>query len=231
MGVITGLTAARMLEIEDAGIVAAAVVGNNLILTKHDGSTINAGDVITPPAIPVVTSLPGSPTDGQEVYLQTSAMATKRIMWHLRYRAAGTTYKWEFLGGPPWQEEIYTEQSVICDSTWRDPATAGPSITVPLAGVYLVSYSANGMANGAAQTIATGVNVGTGWANPYSGGLGQARTYVAGGVQYENFSIAHMLMTVAANDVIRQKYWGNAGGGQYTSFSTRVLSIIPVALG
>ena len=45
MGVITGLTAARMLAIEAASVISGAVVGNNLILTKHDGSTINAGVV------------------------------------------------------------------------------------------------------------------------------------------------------------------------------------------
>lgn len=117
MGVITGLTAARMLAIEAASVVSGAISGDNLILTKHDGSTVNAGNVRGPqgtqgiqgiqgptgPAhvIPVVTALPGSPADGDEIFLQTSAMATARLMWHLRYRAAGTTYKWEFVGGPP----------------------------------------------------------------------------------------------------------------------------------
>lgn len=45
MGTVTGLTAARMLEIEAASIVDGEVVGNNLILEKHDGSTIDAGNV------------------------------------------------------------------------------------------------------------------------------------------------------------------------------------------
>lgn len=46
MATIQGLTAPRMLEIEAAAIVAGVVDENmNLILTKHDGSTINAGKV------------------------------------------------------------------------------------------------------------------------------------------------------------------------------------------
>jgi microcystin-dependent protein len=49
MATITGLTAERMQEIEAASIIDAEIVGGNLILTKHDGTTINAGPVIGPP--------------------------------------------------------------------------------------------------------------------------------------------------------------------------------------
>lgn len=45
MTIITGLTAARMLEIEAASIVDGNIVGNDLILTNHGGQTINAGNV------------------------------------------------------------------------------------------------------------------------------------------------------------------------------------------
>lgn len=49
MATITGLTAARMLEIEAASVVDGEVVSGNLILTKHDGTTLDAGPVIGPP--------------------------------------------------------------------------------------------------------------------------------------------------------------------------------------
>lgn len=52
MATITGLTAARMLEIEAESIVDGDVVGNNLILTKHDGTTIDAGSVRGPQGSP-----------------------------------------------------------------------------------------------------------------------------------------------------------------------------------
>lgn len=45
MATVNGLTAERMLEIEANVVVGGAVVGDDLILTKHDGSTINAGHV------------------------------------------------------------------------------------------------------------------------------------------------------------------------------------------
>lgn len=45
MGTVTGLTAARMEAIEAASIVDGAVVGDNLILEKFDGSLVDAGNV------------------------------------------------------------------------------------------------------------------------------------------------------------------------------------------
>lgn len=48
MATITGLTAERMLEIEAASVVEGEIVGEDLILTKHDGTTINAGPVVGP---------------------------------------------------------------------------------------------------------------------------------------------------------------------------------------
>jgi microcystin-dependent protein len=48
MATVTGLTAERMLEIEGASVVDGDVVSGHLILTKHDGTTIDAGSVIGP---------------------------------------------------------------------------------------------------------------------------------------------------------------------------------------
>lgn len=48
MTTVTGLTADRMLAIEDASVIDGDVVGDNLILTKHDGTQINAGNVRGP---------------------------------------------------------------------------------------------------------------------------------------------------------------------------------------
>lgn len=55
MATVNGLTAERMLEIEAASIVDGEVVGDNLILTKHDGTTINAGSVRGPTGSPGVS--------------------------------------------------------------------------------------------------------------------------------------------------------------------------------
>jgi microcystin-dependent protein len=62
MATVTGLTAERMIEIEDASIVDADIIGGHLILTKHDGTTTDAGSVVGPtgPAGPTGSGgLPG----------------------------------------------------------------------------------------------------------------------------------------------------------------------------
>lgn len=68
MATITGLTAERMLAIEGESIVDGTIVGGNLILTKYDGTTIDAGPVVGPtgpsgpqgaPGVAGVSSIPG----------------------------------------------------------------------------------------------------------------------------------------------------------------------------
>jgi hypothetical protein len=48
MATVTGLTADRMIEMENATIIAGNVVGGDLILVTKDGTNINAGSVIGP---------------------------------------------------------------------------------------------------------------------------------------------------------------------------------------
>jgi hypothetical protein len=45
MATVTGYTAARMQAIEDGTVVDGDIVGDDLILTKHNGATVNAGNV------------------------------------------------------------------------------------------------------------------------------------------------------------------------------------------
>lgn len=89
---------------------------------------------------PLVSSLPASPKDGQTVdYL---ADATNGVVWRLRYRAAsGSTHKWEFVGGPPLTGEVEASESTA-STTYAALTTAGPSITLPLAGDYDVTLRA-----------------------------------------------------------------------------------------
>ena len=49
---ITGLTAQRMIEIEQASVVSGTVEGNNLILTTKGGQPITAGNVRGPKGDP-----------------------------------------------------------------------------------------------------------------------------------------------------------------------------------
>lgn len=70
MTTVTGLTADRMLAIEAESIVGGTIVGDDLILTKHDGSTVDAGNVRGPSGvggISRVSAFPASPIDGDVV--------------------------------------------------------------------------------------------------------------------------------------------------------------------
>lgn len=89
-----------------------------------------------------VSTLPASPTDGQEVYYQASGdMATQGVTWHLRYRSAANgassgSGAWEYLGGPPMFSENTNGTTRSGSTAWgpgnNSPST--PSITLPEAG-------------------------------------------------------------------------------------------------
>lgn len=94
---------------------------------------------VTPSVPQLVSALPGSPVDGQEIYFQSTAMAADGIAWHLRYRAtASSVYKWEFLGGAPLYN-LVAQNAGTASGTYTDLATPGPDVTVPLAGDYMVA--------------------------------------------------------------------------------------------
>lgn len=91
--------------------------------------------------VPTVTSLPGSPANGDEVYYQFYLNGTSGNTgyWHLRYNSS-TTY-WDFLGGPA----IYTEVTAVnttTSTTYAALGTAGPTATLPLAGDYSIGIGA-----------------------------------------------------------------------------------------
>jgi hypothetical protein len=99
---------------------------------------------------PVVTTLPASPWDGQEVYFL--ANAAQGIMWHLRYRVAAVgPYKWEVIGGSSLQAQdtsirdlyisaVYPLWDVLYDaSSGNAPATM--TLTLPLAGDYDITIA------------------------------------------------------------------------------------------
>jgi len=85
-----------------------------------------------------VTSLPGSPTDGQQVLLADN-VTTPTYSWLLQWNASAG--KWFFLGGAPAFAEVLTLETTTSTS-YVALTTAGPSITCPRAGVYEVQQGA-----------------------------------------------------------------------------------------
>ena len=104
MATITGLTAAAMEAIRDNVIVDGEVVGNNLILTKQDGSTVDAGNVRGPAGATGTNGTNGStdrfigeliPLAGTTVppkCLAADGSAVSRTTYAALFAEIGTTY-------------------------------------------------------------------------------------------------------------------------------------------
>lgn len=98
------------------------------------------------------TSLPGSPADGAEAIIVDST-TNPTFQWRFRFNAgSANTDKWEHVGGSDGFAEVATAEATASTS-YAPLTTAGPSFTVPLAGVYEVRVEAlmlnsSGGANG-----------------------------------------------------------------------------------
>src|SRR4051812_13818385 len=114
MATVTGLTADRMLAIEGASVVDGDIVGGHLILTKHDGSTVDAGPVLGPtgPAGPAgppgLSSIPG------EMRMWSGSVLP----------AVGTYGKWVWADGAFYASATYPIASGHIDPAWKTYAGA-----------------------------------------------------------------------------------------------------------
>lgn len=93
------------------------------------------------PAVGYGTSLPGSPSDGDE-YILVDSTSSPTYQWRFRYHSGSSnTDKWEFVGGAPAVSAVATSESTS-SATYAALATAGPSVTLPRAGVYDIEIGA-----------------------------------------------------------------------------------------
>ncbi len=165
------------------------------------------------PLIPVVTSLPTSPYDGQEVYLL--ADATGGVMWHLRFRAASpSTFKWEAISGPSISAAVVTDQSFAANAGYNDPATPGPLITFPRAGDY--EYEAQCdmyvASQSAALTGVLGLTPSSGTFDASGGTTTDPHTaYLANGGLASSFLAVGVIRGVAAGGTLKMQYQANNG--------------------
>lgn len=176
-----------------------------------------------------VTSLPSSPVDGQEIYY--AADATNGVIWHLRYRSgSSSSYKWEFVGGPPMfsQDLPATSRSGSATSnTWLG-TTSDPAVTVPLAGDYEVFHSARLSVSSGAATLYIGVKIGASEAtNP---GLLTSSSYESVGSATQT-PMAHGVITaVAASTTLTQRYL-EVGGSVTLYRDVARMRVTPVRVG
>jgi hypothetical protein len=86
--------------------------------------------------LPLLTALPGSPVDGDEVIF-TNSLTNPAWAFHLRYVAAATR-KWWCIGGVPHRAET-NPAAVLTLATW----ITGASLVAPAPGLYIVTVSAS----------------------------------------------------------------------------------------
>ena len=97
---------------------------------------------------PLVTQLPTNPTVGDTVIY--AADATDGVYWNLYYDGIGS-YPWKYVGGPPLLDFVSAAGQTSTSSSYTALATAGPTLTLPLAGDYDVNISAQTASTAAAH--------------------------------------------------------------------------------
>lgn len=169
---------------------------------------------------PLVTTLPLNPYDGQEVTLQTADMATYGAAWRLRYSAASASaYKWEFIGGPPIEAEVDTNESTT-SGAYVNLATVGPNVTPPAVGEYLLSFGCQiGNTGVAGGYMSFGVN---------GNAAVTADAAFCGNGQYTQTADRTRKKTVTNLTAITSVY---AASGGTALFAARHMRIIPIRLG
>lgn len=139
------------------GVSSSTIIDEAII--NDDISTSAAIDYSKLDPVLVVSSLPSSPYNGQEIYYL--ADDSNGIVWHLKYRStSASSYKWEFLGGDPLYDYVASAGSGLISTSYTTYSPSGPVVTSPLAGDYIVDMAATLHAGGAGRTMTMSYSIG-----------------------------------------------------------------------
>ena len=217
------------VQISGTGASAGTVYKSNSVITATGiaGPMGPQGPAGPSTPIPVVTVLPGSPVDGQEVYYKTPPGE----LWHLRYSTAfGDAYKWQFLGGSPMLGWVATQEGPTTSGAWTNLAINGPSVTVPLGGYYDFEFQSLYVnTDGSQSTGGAGVALGDGTPPYQSLGNGYLANAQSGWSQLGYGGFYEALL--AAGNVLKLRYYVNAANSATRMFSSRGLRVWPRRVG
>jgi hypothetical protein len=218
------------VDYENAWAAGTAYTPGDVVI--HNGIeyiAVNPSTGQTPPpspavagatVIPLVTALPSSPFDGQEVDF-TDSLTTPSWVWRFRYVAAAPTNKWKFVGGAPIVAEITTLENATLPA-FGNLATVGPTLTIPVAGDYDVTINAI-LDNASASLNYASYAVGATAALDADA----AQLSVSAPSQGSTVARTSRKAGLTGGVVLTAKYKGTAGA---TYASKRVLSALPVAV-
>lgn len=169
---------------------------------------------------PIVTQLPSQATVGDQVLY--AADATNGVYWQLQYDGLGT-YPWKFVGGPPLTAQIDTDENIVAGTTtYTALATAGPSITLALAGDYVISQGCRGYPFATNQTLFMSYDIGATSASDNDSVLLDCASGFG-----ENGSRTRLKTAIAASTAIVSKY-KHSSTGAGANFMNRWMTITPV---
>jgi hypothetical protein len=174
--------------------------------------------------IPLVTALPATPFDGQEVVL-TDSLTAPTYTWRFRYVAAKASNKWVFVGGSRFIA-VTVANNLINSGAWGDASTPGPSLTLPLAGEYDISVGMT-VSSGSGTDVSLGMSFAKG-AVAADGVNAFWGLSAASGIAVYVQADRTTRVTVAAPTVLACKYASSGGGGYVNN---RQIAAIPVAVG
>ncbi len=192
---------------------------NNSLYAKTTGPSLStgwkpySGGIAPTPA----TTLPGSPSDGQQAIL-TDSTSAPTYNWFFQWSAAAS--KWIFIGGSPAYSEVQTAEATT-STTYVALTTAGPSFTVPRAGDYYVSIGAAIDPGGLDNAFMSYDIGGTGAvdADQIIANQGSNTTW------YWSVSRDRLKTGLAASTALVAKY--KSGAGANATFKDRWMSVLP----
>ncbi len=182
------------------------------------------GERTAEPKPALVSVLPGSPVDGEEVYFQNTTLAAEGVVWNLRYRAASSSeHKWEFVGGPTWAPP--KQGSMEKKTEAAQELTGGPKLTVPVAGVYDVGFSIRMESTEVATRTLTAVP----WVNGVYTGMTPLEDVGSSAFMGAVYGAIYTRVTLKATDILSIGL--SQTGTQSAAYNFGWLSLCPVRIG
>jgi hypothetical protein len=152
------------------------------------------------------TSLPASPSDGQE-YTLVDSLTNSTYQWRFRYNAAATSaYKWEFVGGSDAFATVPADES-SGTTGWVDLATVGPRVIVPRPGEYAATAGCSLTHGTPGTNVIAGITV-----NATDADLFNSLVVVASANGWMACFVQGKPVALAAGDDVRLRYWGGVAG-------------------
>jgi hypothetical protein len=208
--------------------------------TDPDSGTINVGDVGTAAWVNTYvrdnlkalsqygTALPTSPANNDRFTL-VDDVTNPTYQWTFRYNAGSSSaHKWELIGGTPLFSEV-TASDTTSSTSYAAIGTAGPSVSLPVAGDYDVEIGCTSVPQGTAVNIAyMSYDIGATGAVDADCVAAQQGT-AATGIQQITMTPSRKRRKIGLTAVTLTAKYRSTGSA--VGFSNRWMSVMPIRVG